>query len=235
MFFRKVELIEEERMEKKWAQLTTWMNGEQERPRALEDKEEANEEETTEADTKADSSNGGGKGATFKPKPKPKADQSNKGGKGTGGKGKGGKGNRDYSHVQCHDCGEYGHIGRQCLYKKGGKGGYQPFQVSERALAAKGWYSKGKDPGKGGGKGKGKGGKGKGKGGKGKGKRKGKGKHGGGKGFHNHHFHCYEDDWSWPLYSENEDDYWYAQYYDDSWSSWNGSEAGAPQKKGRGA
>ena len=26
-----------------------------------------------------------------------------------GGKGKG-KGNRDYSHVQCYDCGEYGHM-----------------------------------------------------------------------------------------------------------------------------
>ena len=60
-----------------------------------------------------------------------------------GGKGKGGKGNRDYSHVQCYDCGEYGHIGRQCPHRKG-KGGYQPFQVSERSLAAKSWYSKGK-------------------------------------------------------------------------------------------
>ena len=54
-----------------------------------------------------------------------------------GGK-KGGKGNRKHSHVQCYDCGEYGHIGRDCPYKKGGKGGYQPFQVSERSLAAKG-------------------------------------------------------------------------------------------------
>ena len=64
-----------------------------------------------------------------------------------GGKGKG-KGNRDYSHVQCYDCGEYGHIGRQCPHRKG-KGGYQPFQVSERSLSAKGWYSKGKGKGKG--------------------------------------------------------------------------------------
>ena len=35
-----------------------------------------------------------------------------------GGRGKG-EGNRDYSRVQCYDCGEYGHIGRQCPYKKG--------------------------------------------------------------------------------------------------------------------
>ena len=36
--------------------------------------------------------------------------------KGPGGKG---KGQRDYSHAQCHGCGEYGHIKPQCPYKKG--------------------------------------------------------------------------------------------------------------------
>ena len=41
-----------------------------------------------------------------------------------GGKGKG-KENRDYSHVQCYDYGEYGRIGRQCPHKKG-KGQRRP-------------------------------------------------------------------------------------------------------------